>query len=167
MRIMGFITFIPKQWQKVNWGPLHFHKQVLLKFSSYSQYFLLIPDLYVMLHVKTRLIDMVFVCVMKWTRPTQPSHISQLWLFERKELCFVGYSMQLPGVPRKVHNFVQVLFCELWNQIYEQIIFNLIEKSFNLNFDTLFLKIKQKLIELSDLEDKNVPNLETRGPIQF
>ena len=30
--IFDFITFIPKQWQKVNWCPLQFRKQVLLRF---------------------------------------------------------------------------------------------------------------------------------------
>ena len=40
-------------------------------------------------------------------------------------------------------------------------------KNLNLDFDTLFLEIKQNLKELRELEDKNVPNLETRGPIQF
>ena len=68
-------------------------------------------------------------------------------------------------VSQKVHNFAQVLLniettymnklCLAW------------EKSFNLDFSTLFLKIEQKLTVLWELEDQNAPNLETRGPIQF
>ena len=40
-------------------------------------------------------------------------------------------------------------------------------KSFNLDFDTLLSKIKQKLTVLWELENQNAPNLETRWPIQF
>ena len=32
----------------------------------------------VMLHMKTRLIDITCICVKKQTGPTQPSHVSQL-----------------------------------------------------------------------------------------
>ena len=45
--------------------------------------------------------------------------------------------------------------------------FSFIEKTLNLNFDTLFLKIEQKLTKLREIGDKDALNLETRGPIQF
>ena len=35
--IFGFITFISKQWEKVNWRPLQFRKQFLPRFFSYLQ----------------------------------------------------------------------------------------------------------------------------------
>ena len=41
------------------------------------------------------------------------------------------------------------------------------KRIFNLDFNTLFLEIKQKLTELWELEDESAPNLQTRGPIQF
>ena len=39
--IFGFITFIWKQWQKVNWHPLQFRKQVLLTFFYMLDFLLL------------------------------------------------------------------------------------------------------------------------------
>ena len=50
---------------------------------------------FVVVHVKTRLTDIACACVMKWTGPTWPSHVSQLRLLKGRNFVFVRYSIQL------------------------------------------------------------------------
>ena len=83
------------------------------------------------------------------------------WLSGR----FDEVQVLLPGAPEKCTTWLKR--CSILKLHISTKYGQFDRRNFNLDFDTNFLKIKQKLAELWELEDRNALNLETKGSFQF